>query len=94
MTFKTMGAERLAVRTLQRVWEVPPADTRDWPRFEAFANFRLFLDMVVLRNIFAREERNILQTIKRGNANYIGHIFRTNCLLKRVTKGKIGGTWK
>jgi hypothetical protein len=40
----------------------------------------------------AKEERNnILQTIKRGKANWIGHILRRKCLLKHVTEGKIEG---
>jgi hypothetical protein len=40
-----------------------------------------------------KEERNILHTIKRRKANWIGHILRRNCLLKHVTKGKTeGGT--
>ena len=36
-----------------------------------------------------KEERNIVQTIKRRKANWIGHILRRNCLLKHVTEGKI-----
>jgi len=36
----------------------------------------------------AKEEGNILQTIKR-KANWIGHNLRRNCLLKHVTEGKI-----
>jgi hypothetical protein len=36
-----------------------------------------------------KEESNILQTIKRRNANWICHIFRRNCLLKYVFKGNI-----
>jgi hypothetical protein len=39
----------------------------------------------------AKEESNILQTIKRKKANWIGHIFRTNCHLKHVFEGKIEG---
>jgi len=35
------------------------------------------------------EETNILQTIKRKKANWIGHNLRRNCLLKNVTKRKI-----
>jgi hypothetical protein len=38
-----------------------------------------------------KEKRNILQTIKRGQAKWIGHIFCTNCLLKPVVEGKIEG---
>jgi hypothetical protein len=37
------------------------------------------------------ERRNIVQTIKRRKANWIGHILRRNCLLKHVIKGKIKG---
>jgi len=35
------------------------------------------------------EEMNIIQTIKRRNVNWIGHIFGRNCLLKHVTEGRI-----
>jgi hypothetical protein len=38
-----------------------------------------------------KEERNILQTIKRGKANWIGHILLRNCLLKAVIEGKLEG---
>jgi hypothetical protein len=36
-----------------------------------------------------KEERNILQTIKRRKNNWICHILRRKCLLKHVIKGKI-----
>jgi len=35
------------------------------------------------------EERNILQTRKRREANWIGHILFTTCLIKQVIEGKI-----
>jgi hypothetical protein len=38
-----------------------------------------------------KEERNILHTIRRRKANWIGHILRRNCLLKHVTEGKLEG---
>ena len=38
-----------------------------------------------------KEERNILHTIQRWKANWIGHILRRNCLLKHVIDGKIEG---
>jgi hypothetical protein len=38
-----------------------------------------------------KDERNILETIKRGKANWIGHILRRNWLLKYVIEGKIEG---
>jgi hypothetical protein len=36
-----------------------------------------------------KEERNILQTIKRRKANWIGHGLRRNCLLKHAIERKI-----
>jgi len=33
-------------------------------------------------------ESNILHTIKREKVNWIGHILRSNCLLKHVIEGK------
>jgi hypothetical protein len=38
-----------------------------------------------------KEERNIVHTIKRRKANWIGHILRRNCLLKHVFEGKLEG---
>jgi hypothetical protein len=36
-----------------------------------------------------KEDRNILHTIKRRKANWIGHILRRNCLLKHVIEEKL-----
>jgi hypothetical protein len=36
-----------------------------------------------------KEQRNILHEIHKQKANWIGHILRRNCLLQRVTEGKI-----
>jgi hypothetical protein len=38
-----------------------------------------------------KEEKNIVHTIKRRKANWIGHILRRNCLLKLVIEGKLEG---
>ena len=38
-----------------------------------------------------RDERTIVRTIKIRKADYIGHVLRKNCLLKRVIVGRIGG---
>jgi hypothetical protein len=38
-----------------------------------------------------KEQRNILHEICKRKANWIGHILRWNCLLQRVTEGKIQG---
>ena len=34
------------------------------------------------------EQRNILHEIRKGKANWIGHILRRNCLLQHVIEGK------
>jgi hypothetical protein len=38
-----------------------------------------------------KEERNILHSVKRREANWTGHILRRKCLLKQVIKGS---TWE
>jgi hypothetical protein len=38
-----------------------------------------------------KEQRNILHEIRKWKAKWIGHILRRNCLLQRVTEGKIRG---
>jgi hypothetical protein len=35
--------------------------------------------------------RNVLHTIIRKKANWVGHILRRNCFIKHVMEGKIGG---
>jgi hypothetical protein len=36
-----------------------------------------------------KQERNIVQTIKRRNSSWIGHILRRNCLLRHVIEGSV-----
>jgi len=38
-----------------------------------------------------KEQRNILHEICKRKTNWIGHILRRNCLLQRVTEGKVQG---
>jgi hypothetical protein len=38
-----------------------------------------------------KEQRNILREIRKRKANWIGHILHRNCLLQRVTEGKMQG---
>ena len=45
-------------------------------------------DDVLLR---VKEQRSILHEIRKRKANWIGYILRRNCLLQRVTEGKIQG---
>jgi hypothetical protein len=35
-----------------------------------------------------KEERNIIHTVKRRKADWIGDILRRNCLLKHIIEGK------
>jgi len=44
----------------------------------------------VLRRV--KLERNVLQTIQRRKAKWIGQIVRRNCLLKHVIEGKVERT--
>jgi hypothetical protein len=46
----------------------------------------------VLRTV--KGEKDILRTIKRRKANWIGHILRRNCLIKHVIEGKVTGARK
>jgi hypothetical protein len=36
-----------------------------------------------------REERNVLEITKRRKAGWIGHVLRSNYLLKHVTEGTV-----
>ena len=38
-----------------------------------------------------QEQRDILHEVRKRKANWTGHILRRNCLLQRVTEGKIQG---
>jgi hypothetical protein len=38
-----------------------------------------------------KEQRNILHEIRKRKANWIVHILRRNCLLRKVIEGKIKG---
>jgi hypothetical protein len=60
-----------------------------WRRIEKISWTNLVRNEEVLHRV--EEERNILHTIKRRKANWIGHILRRNCLLKRVIEGKFEG---
>jgi hypothetical protein len=41
-----------------------------------------------------KEERNVLQTIKRRKVKWIGHTLQRDCLLKHVIESKIGERMK
>ena len=45
-------------------------------------------DLVRNEEELVQEQRNIMHTVKRRMANWIGHIYRRNCLLKRIIEGR------
>jgi hypothetical protein len=58
-----------------------------WRRMEKLSWTDRVRNEEVLQRV--KEERNIVHTIKRRKANWIGHILRRNCLLKHVIEGKL-----
>jgi hypothetical protein len=58
-----------------------------WRRMEKIS----WVDRVRNEEILHRvkEERNILHTIKRRKANWIGYIWRRNCLARHLIEGKM-----
>jgi len=43
---------------------------------------------------YCRVKSDILHAIQRRKGNWIGHIWRRNCLLSGVVKGKMEGAWR
>jgi hypothetical protein len=60
-----------------------------WRRMEKISRTDRVRNEEVLHRV--KEERNIVHTVKRRKANWIGHILRRYCLLKHVIKGMIEG---
>jgi hypothetical protein len=60
-----------------------------WRRMEKI----IWTDHVRNEDVLLRvkEQRNILHEIRKRKGNWIGHILGRNCLLQRVTEGKIQG---
>jgi len=78
-------------------WTLRAVDQKHLESFEMWCWRRLeeisWTDHVRNEDVLLRikEERNILHEIRKRKANWIGHILRRNCLLQRVTEGKIQG---
>jgi hypothetical protein len=76
-------------------WTLRKADQKYLQSFEMWCWRRMeisWTDRVkneVLHRV--KEDRNILHTIKRRKANWIGYILRRNCLLKHAIEGKLEG---
>jgi hypothetical protein len=83
----TFGAE---------TWTLRKVDKKYLESFEMWCSKRMekisWTDRVRNEEVLHRvkEERNILHTIKRRKANWIGHMLHRNCLLKHV-EGKLKG---
>ena len=58
-----------------------------WRRMEKIS----WIDHVRNEEVLQRvtEERNMLYTVYRRKANWIGHVLRMNCILKHIIEGKI-----
>jgi hypothetical protein len=60
-----------------------------WRRLEKISWTDRVRNEEVLQRV--NEERNIVHTIKRRKANWIGHMLCRNCVLKHVIEGKLEG---
>jgi hypothetical protein len=60
-----------------------------WRRVEKIS----WTDRVINEDVLHRvkENRDIIQTMKRRRANWIGHIWRRNSLLRHVIEGTVAG---
>jgi hypothetical protein len=78
-------------------WTLRAVDQKHLESFEMWCWRRMekisWTDHVRNEEVLLRvkEQRNILHEIRKWKANWIGHILRRNCLLQRVTEGKIQG---
>jgi hypothetical protein len=75
-------------------WTLRKMDQKYLESFEMWCWRRMkiiWTDRVRNEEVFHRvkEERNIVHTIKRRKADWIGHILRRNCLLKHVIEGTL-----
>jgi len=81
------GAETWTLRAADQK-QLESSEMWCWRRMEKISWTNHVRNEVVLK---VKEQRNILHEISKREANWIGHILRTNCLLQRVIKGKIKG---
>jgi hypothetical protein len=78
-------------------WTLRTVDQKHLESFEMWFWRRMgkisWTDHVRKEDVLLRvkEQRNILHEIRKRRANWIGHILRQNCLLQRVTEGRIKG---
>jgi hypothetical protein len=82
------GAETWTLRKMDQKY-LESFDMWCWRRMEKISWTDRVRNEEVLQKV--KKERNIVHTIKRRKANWIGHILRRNCLLKHVIEGKLEG---
>jgi hypothetical protein len=81
------GAETWTLRKVDQK-HLESFDMWCWRRMEKIS----WTDRVRNEEVLHRvEERNIVHTIKRRKANWIGNMLSRNCLLKHVIEGKLEG---
>ena len=82
------GAETLTLRAVDQK-HLESFEMWCWRRMEKISwTDHVRNEEVLLR---VKEQRNILQKIRKRKANWIGHILSRNCLLQRAIEGKIKG---
>jgi hypothetical protein len=62
-----------------------------WKRMEKISWTDYVRNEEALHVLRVKEQRNNLHEINKRKDNWIGHILRRNCLLQKVTEGKIKG---
>jgi hypothetical protein len=75
-------------------WTLRKVEQKYLESFEMWCCRRMeisWTDRVRNEVLRVEEKRNILHTVKRRKANWIGHILRRNCLIKHVIEGKLEG---
>jgi hypothetical protein len=76
-------------------WTIRTVDQKHLGSFEMWRLRRIekisWADCVRNEEVLQRvkKERNVLHTINRRKANYIGHILRRNCFIRPANEGKI-----
>jgi hypothetical protein len=83
------GAETWTLRKLDQKY-LESFEMSSWRRMEKISWTDRVNNEAVLYRV--KEKRNILHTIRRRKANWIGHILRRNYLLSNIIEGKIIGT--
>jgi hypothetical protein len=82
------GAEMWTLREIDQKY-LESFEMWCWRRMEKISWANRVRNEEVLHRV--KDERNIVHTIKRRKANWIGHILRRNCLPKHVIEGKLEG---